>query len=122
MEKNATEIGRLGETLAVQALVRRGYEIVERNWHCRRGEVDIVCRDGPCWVFVEVKTRHGHASGLPEDGLTENKIARLNELARTYLAHHRIEKVNWRLDLVAIELDMHNRVGRFNLISGVGVE
>lgn len=120
--ENAKEIGRLGETLAAQALARRGYEIVERNWHCGRGEVDIVCRDGPCWVFVEVKTRHGHASGLPEDGLTQNKIARLNDLARTYLAQHEIEKANWRLDLVAIELDMRDRVGRFNLIPGVGVE
>ncbi|MFP3897291.1 MAG: YraN family protein [Anaerolineales bacterium] len=120
--ENAKEVGRLGEALATQALVKRGYEIVERNWYCARGEVDIVCRDGPCWVFVEVKTRHGHASGLPEDGLTENKIARLNDLARTYLAQHGIDKVNWRLDLVAIELDMQNRVGRLNLIPGVGVE
>ncbi|MEA3407594.1 MAG: YraN family protein [Chloroflexota bacterium] len=119
---NTKAIGNLGETLAVQALVKRGYEIVERNWHGSRGEVDIICRDGPCWVFVEVKTRHGHASGLPEDGLTQDKIERLTALAQTYLAQHEIGDVSWRLDLVAIELDRQNRVGRFNLIPGVGVE
>ena len=119
---NAKVIGSLGERLAARALAKRGYQIVERNWHGSRGEVDIVCKDGSCWVFVEVKTRHGHASGLPEDGLTQNQIERLIALAQTYLAQHEIEDVSWRLDLVAIELDMRNRVGRFNLIPGVGVE
>ena len=116
------ETGRLGESLACDVLTRRGYEIVERNWRCVRGEVDIVARDGACWAFVEVKTRRGRAAGLPEDGLTEHKAERLVELAQLYLAEHALGDVDWRVDLVAIELDAQGGVRRLNVIPAVGAD
>lgn len=114
--------GRHGEWLASEALTQRGIEIVERNWRCSRGELDIVARDGACWVFVEVKTRHGRHAGLPEDGLTDSKAERLVELAQTYLGEHDLHDVDWRIDLVAIELDARDRVTRLDLISSVGTD
>lgn len=114
------ETGRLGESLACDALAKRGYGIVERNWRCASGEIDIVARDGACWVFVEVKTRRGHAAGLPEDGLTERKAERLAELGQIYLGEHDLGNVDWRIDLVAIELDARDGVRRLNLVTGVG--
>ncbi len=120
--RDRQETGRIGEKVAGDALGKRGYELVERNWRCARGEVDIVARDGDCWAFVEVKTRRGSRSELPEDGLTPNKLERLVELAETYLAEHDLEDVDWRIDLVAIELDPWDGVRRLNVIPGVGVD
>jgi putative endonuclease len=110
--------GSHGEDLASVHLAQRGYEIVARGWRCARGEVDIIAREGACWVFVEVKTRHGQRAGLPEEGLTPRKAARLVELAQTYLAECALGEVDWRIDLVAIELDAHGAVARLNHICG----
>jgi len=114
--------GILGEQLACEALIRRGYEIVARSWRCPRGEVDIVARDGDCWVFVEVKTRHGQGAGLAEEGLTEDKAARVAELAAIYLSEHSLDEVDWRIDLVAIELNAQGRVRRLNLLPGIVID
>jgi putative endonuclease len=116
------ETGILGETLACEALARRGYEIVARGWRCARGEVDIVARDGGYWVFVEVKTRHGHGAGSPEEALTAQKATRLRELAEIYLAEHGLQNVDWRIDLVALDLDAHNGIRRLNLLPGVVID
>lgn len=110
--------GKLGEDLACAALVERGYQVLARGWRCRQGEVDIIARDGDCWVFAEVKTRRGRGAGLPEEGLTPRKAERLVTLAETYLMEHALADVNWRIDLVAIELDQGDRVRRLNLIRG----
>ena len=122
MMRDRQETGRIGERMAADALISRGYELVERNWRCARGEIDIVARDGDCWAFVEVKTRRGIRSELPEDGLTPHKAERLVELAEIYLAEHGLENVDWRIDLVAIELNSQNSIKRLHLIPGVGVE
>lgn len=90
--------------------------IVERGWRTAQGEIDIVARDGDCWVFVEVKTRRGHTAGLPEEALTPRKAARLVELAQAYLAEHALSDVDWRLDLVAIELDAEGGVERLDVL------
>jgi putative endonuclease len=108
--------GILGEQLASDSLARRGYEIVERGWRCPLGEVDIVARDGACWVFVEVKTRRGRGAGLPEEALTPRKAERLTELAQTYLSAHALGEVDWRIDLVAIELDVCGGVKRLDVV------
>jgi putative endonuclease len=117
--RDKRETGKLGEDLACGALLERGYEVVARGWRCRQGEVDIIARDGECWVFAEVKTRRGTQSGLPEEGLTRRKAERLVALAETYLAERELANVNWRIDLVAIELDPRDQVRRLNLVRGV---
>ena len=111
--------GNLGEDLACAALVERGYEVLARGWRCRQGEVDIIARDGDCWVFAEVKTRRGSGAGAPEEGLTPRKAERLVTLAEIYLAEHALANVNWRIDLVAIDLDPRDQVRRLNLVRGV---
>lgn len=108
--------GSLGEEIACEALTRRGYHILARNWRCPQGEIDIVARDGACWVFVEVKTRRGHRVEPPEEGLGESQLARLSELAATYLGEHDIGEVDWRIDLVAIELGADDRVMRLHVL------
>ena len=116
---NRRGIGALGEELACQSLRHRGYRIIERNWRCPRGEIDIVAQDGECWVFVEVKARRGRRTGLPEEAMTRAKIARVTELARIYLGEHGLGPVDWRIDLAAVELDNRDRVIRLNLVTGL---
>jgi putative endonuclease len=113
-------VGRYGEDLACELLSAQGYEIVQRNWRCARGEIDIVAREGDCWAFVEVKTRRGHRAEYPEDGLTHAKLRRLSELGEWYLAEAELGMVNWRIDLVAVELSEAGRPPRCDVIRGVG--
>ncbi|MGI6367894.1 MAG: YraN family protein [Anaerolineae bacterium] len=113
-------IGRLGEDLACAYLQRQGWQILTRNWRCARGEVDIIAREGECLVFVEVKTRRGHGAEYPEDGMTAAKRRRLAELAGYYLAELEGPLMDWRIDLVAIELDPATGQSRCSLYRAVG--
>ncbi|MFH1084405.1 MAG: YraN family protein [Chloroflexota bacterium] len=112
-------IGRRGEDLACQALEHRGYAIIARNWRCGAGEVDIVARDGDCWVFVEVKTRRSRTLGVPELALTSPKLARLRMAALQYLGEHGLDQVDWRIDLTAIELDGRGEPERLHVVAGI---
>ena len=76
MSDRRVKLGRQGEDLATQALVRRGYEIVTRNWHCQAGEVDVVAHLGDALHFFEVRTRRGQAYGTPEESVTPVKRQR----------------------------------------------
>ena len=77
--------GSRGELLAAGYLRRQGYTILRTNWRCRRGEIDIIARDGATLVFVEVRTRRSTNLGSPEESVTPAKQRRLAELAQTYL-------------------------------------
>ena len=79
MAHNA-ELGRRGEQLAVDHLEARGMRVIERNWRCRLGEIDLVARDGDDTVFVEVKTRTTADYGHPFESITPVKLARLRRL------------------------------------------
>ncbi len=98
------ELGRKGEEAAVRFLVRRGYDIVERNWTCIAGEADIIALDGDTVVFVEVKTRTSAANGLPGEAVTKEKRARYEKIACLYLEHSDITDVSVRFDVVAINI------------------
>jgi putative endonuclease len=104
-------LGRRGEELAARHLAAKGYEILARNWRCESGEVDVVTRDGGCLAFVEVRTRRGRAMGPPEESITPDKQARLVSLGQAYVQAHDWVG-DWRIDVVAIEMDRHGRVLR----------
>lgn len=108
---DAKNLGRWGESVAAHHLEAKGCRIVERNWRCQRGEIDLVARDGSTLVFVEVKTRRGRSMGTPEEGLTPRKGRKLLELGQLYLAERDLD-VDWRVDLVAIELDSGGKLLR----------
>ncbi|HOU41535.1 MAG TPA: YraN family protein [Promineifilum sp.] len=98
-------LGSWGEGVAAVRLEAEGYTIVARNWRCAAGEIDLVARDGETLVFVEVKTRRGRAYGAPEEALTPRKAEKLLQLGAQYVYEQALGDVNWRIDLVAIELD-----------------
>ncbi len=109
-------LGRRGEELAAQELQRRGYEIVERNWRCPIGEVDIVARRGQVWAFVEVRTRRGEAFGTPEESITPKKQTRMQAVAERYMAERSLWEADGQLLVVAVEMDPAGRLQRVEVL------
>jgi putative endonuclease len=103
-------LGRTGERLAAEELSRRGYRIVEQNFRCSYGEVDLVAEDGEDLVFVEVKTRRGSAYGLPEDAVSLRKQRKIVQVACFYLDLHACAERPWRIDVVAVQLSQTGRL------------
>jgi len=97
-------LGRTGERLAAGALIEQGYQILERNFRCRHGEIDLVAEDQHDLVFVEVKTRRGNLYGRPEEAVTLQKQRKLVEVATYYLDLHACPDRSWRIDVVAVQL------------------
>ncbi|HET7761144.1 MAG TPA: YraN family protein [Phycicoccus sp.] len=95
-------LGRYGEDLAARYLRDRGMEVVERNWRCEHGEVDIVARDAGCLVICEVKTRRGTGFGDPVEAVTVAKALRLRRLAAAYLRAHGGHPGPVRVDVVGV--------------------
>ena len=85
----ARGLGSYGERMAVRYLTDRGLELLDRNWRCDLGEVDIVARDGGCLVVCEVKTRRSTTFGQPIEAVDHRKLARLRRLAAAWLSECR---------------------------------
>ncbi len=99
--------GNRGEAIAASALVEAGYELVDHNWRCAIGELDLIARQEGELVFVEVRSRTGEGiEGIDAalESITPIKSARLLELAHEYLSAHNydIEKTQFRIDVVAV--------------------
>jgi putative endonuclease len=98
-------LGRNGEDLACSELERRGYAIVARRHRSRRGELDIVARDGPTLVFVEVKARDSRRFGDAAEAVTWQKQQRIVRLASEYVMRHHLHDAPCRFDVVSIQFD-----------------
>src|SRR6185436_21093325 len=86
-------------------LERRGHVILTRRYRDRAGELDIVARDGPTLVFVEVKTREGHDYGEASEAVTRRKRSRMTRLAFDYLTRNNIKDCPCRFDVVSIHME-----------------
>ena len=100
---NRRETGARYEEEAVRALYARGYRILERNFRCRFGEIDIIARHGGLLVFIEVKYRGGGGNGLPQEAVTRGKQRTICRTADYYrMSHGYGEDTSCRFDVVAI--------------------
>ncbi len=116
-------LGKLGEDLAAAHLEREGWQIVARNWRTRRGEIDIIGRDGEWLVFVEVRTRRADPRGgapylgRPDDSITPRKQLQLAQMAEAYLydvaSTGAAWSGRWRIDVIALELAADDTVSRW---------
>jgi putative endonuclease len=95
-------VGRYGERVAERFLVEAGLVVLDRNWRCPAGEIDIVARDGDCLVICEVKTRSSVAFGHPLEAVSAAKAARLRRLALAWVDEHGLRPAEIRIDLVAV--------------------
>ena len=93
--------GQAAESLACHHLERHGLRLIERNYQCRAGELDLVMRDGPQWVFVEVRSRRAGRHGGPLETVTPRKQQRLLRAAAHYLQRRRID-APCRFDVIGI--------------------
>ena len=100
-------LGERGETIATAYLKGQKFTIVERNFRCKAGEVDIIARDGNSFVFVEVKTRRNLSFGPPQLALTPFKQRQISKAALTWLAKKKLFGANARFDVIAILLPDH---------------
>ncbi|MEU7003099.1 YraN family protein [Nonomuraea sp. NPDC046570] len=97
------ELGRRGEQLAVDYLRAEGMHIIDRNWRCRLGEIDVIAEEGPRLVIVEVKTRSGRTHGTALESVRPAKLARLRMLAAKWLAAQPRRFASVRVDVIALE-------------------
>ena len=95
-------VGAYGERVAARHLEDNGIEVIERNWRCGQGEIDIVAREGEVLVFVEVKTRSSEQYGVPAEAVTRVKANRIRGLAMTWLAQHPHGYAALRFDVVSV--------------------
>ncbi len=98
------ELGRLGEALAEKHLEGLGYVIIARNHRSSLGELDLIGRDGPCWVFVEVKTRRSLRCGTGAEAVTARKQERLIRLGQAYLGRQGCGGEAYRFDVVDVRV------------------
>jgi putative endonuclease len=104
MTQRNRSIGAYGEGLAARRLVEAGMVVVDRNWRCDAGEIDLVLRDGDVLVFCEVKTRSGPTGGHPLEAVRPDKAARMRRLAGRWLHEHQVRVRGIRLDVVGVLL------------------
>jgi putative endonuclease len=104
------EIGQTGEWLAARHLFAKGFRLLEHNYRCDQGEIDLIAEDRGTLVFVEVKTRKSLASGAPEEAVDREKRRRICRAAKWFLEPWKRWPLPIRFDIVGIELDENDRV------------
>ncbi len=102
---NTKQIGEIGEDLAVEFLKRNDYNMLERNYRNRIGEIDIIAEDSGVLCFIEVKTRTSVNFGFPFDAISRSKQRKISQTVLTYLKAHNKPEGDFRFDVIAVMLD-----------------
>ena len=96
------QLGNLGESVAGLYLEAEGYTVLERNFTCRLGEIDIVCKKGNIIAFVEVKTRSSESFGMPREAVDKNKVNHIKKAAAVYLLSNNVSDYDVRYDVFEV--------------------
>jgi putative endonuclease len=107
MTKVTQAVGEWGERLAEQHLTAQGLVVLDRNWRCARGEIDLVLRDGDVVVFCEVKTRRTDHFGTPAEAIGPAKVRRLRKLSMLWLQQASVRPSGLRFDVVEVQSRSH---------------
>jgi putative endonuclease len=99
-------LGNKGENIASDYLKKIGYEILDKNFRTRYGEIDLIAGDDEEIVFTEVKTRRSSNFGYPEEAVDEKKIEKIIKVANAWMEEKEKFDNSWRIDIIAIELDV----------------
>nr|WP_306422873.1 YraN family protein [Paenarthrobacter aurescens] len=112
-------LGRNGEELAAEFLENQGIRIIDRNWRCAEGEIDIVAIEGDTLVVAEVKTRRSLDYGHPFEAVGAAKLARLHRLASSWCREHELNAPRRRVDVVSV-IDNGTGEPELDHLRGVG--
>lgn len=104
------EIGKLGEDLATKYLYSINYKIIDRNFSCRQGEIDIIARDGNELVFIEVKTRTNSCYGKPAEAVNYIKQQHIEKVAKYYIYKNHLENEYIRFDIVEVYISNNKNI------------
>lgn len=96
------KLGREGEEYAANYLEQKGYKIIQRNFECKQGEIDIIAKNKNEYVFIEVKTRQSFKYGMPSESVNERKQKHIWNATKYYLYSHKLEKAYVRIDVIEI--------------------
>jgi putative endonuclease len=117
------ETGNLGEKLVRDHLKKKRHRILEMNYVCPHGEIDIISKQKDALVFTEVRTKTGTDFGTPEESITRTKRQRMRACAFYYLQTHENPGKTWRIDVAAVEMDKDGNPSRIELIeNAIGEE
>lgn len=116
MKQTNKEIGDKGENDACEFLKNNGYKIIQRNYTCKSGEIDIIALDKKILVFIEVKVRNTRVFGAPELAVTKHKRRQILNVAEIYLFRNKIKNTDCRFDVVAIYYPRNNDSPEINLL------
>lgn len=96
------EFGKIGEEIATKYLKQNNYEIIERNFRCKQGEIDIIAKENEEIIFIEVKTRSSIMYGRPSEAVNETKQKHIKKAAKYYVYLNKLENCYIRLDVIEI--------------------
>lgn len=101
---NNKDLARFGENLAVQEVEKLGYEIIQKNYSCPIGEIDIVAKHNNMLVFIEVKTRKSQFYGMPQEAVNRRKQEKICRVASWFIKEYHFKDVSIRFDVVSVLL------------------
>lgn len=101
-------MGRIGESIALDYLIKNGHSLIIKNYSCKTGEIDIITSLGEMIVFTEVKTRTSIEFGYPSESITRNKIGKIITTAKIYMQKNNIKKQGIRFDAVTVLINSKN--------------
>ncbi|MFD3156545.1 YraN family protein [Haloimpatiens sp. FM7330] len=110
------DIGNYGESLAQEYLKKMGYIILDKNFRCKLGELDLIGKDDTFIAFIEVKTRYSNLYGYPCEAVTKSKQFRIYKIAQLYILKKKLFKCNFRFDVVEIILNKNDEKPSIRLI------
>lgn len=113
---NNKDLGNLGETIACDYLIKQGYHIIQRNFSCKVGELDIIATDNDFLVFIEVKTRTSDRFGLPSESVSYSKQKKIVKTALCFIAYKKLFDYMSRFDVIEVTVGESYEAHQINLI------
>jgi len=114
------KVGQMGEDIACEFLMKRGYEILDRNYRKKWGEIDIIAKWDNIIHFIEVKSVSHETGHMPEENIHPWKRKRLGRAIQTYLLERKIgEDIEWQTDSLAVFLDFKTRKAKFRFLENI---
>ncbi|MCT4594964.1 MAG: YraN family protein [Anaeromicrobium sp.] len=114
---NNVQIGKMGEKIAINYLKDKKYKILDTNYRCKCGEIDIIAMDKNRYVFVEVKTRKNKSYGTPAQAVNYKKLQRIYKVSKHYIQNKKIKTPPMRFDIIEIYYEEDIRVNHIKSIS-----
>lgn len=119
MKKLNKYVGNYGENLAVQFLIDNNYNIIQKNFSCKYGEIDIIALNENTLCFIEVKSRFSLEYGYPSEAVTTLKINKIYRTAEFFIFKNNLYDINCRFDVIEIFLNYNDTDVKFNLLKNI---